>query len=257
MKRLIMTMLCLLTVATPVKAQSPSDVDYVNAARKSIELGEYQQAIQYLNEAIKINPYDSISYFNLGFAYEKLKLYQNAFINYNYSIQLNSLVSGPYCARGNSYFYFQQYENARADYFKCSELALKYGENRQYEHAQKSIKDAQYAIDLTRPKPQPAVTKPQKKAPVVDAKTRNQIVNRACSLAKKGLTGGEIFNEIHYLVQINANPEYENVYISSYGSSIASQINSIFNEYKNNTNAIDKEREAINIFKLAQKKCKF
>jgi tetratricopeptide (TPR) repeat protein len=257
MKALIATMLWLLTLVIPARAQSPTDVDYVKAASSLIDAGEYQKAIQYLNEAIRINPYGNYSYLYLGMAYEKLQLYQNAIINLTHSIQLAPLELYPYCFRGKSYFYLQEYQKAKLDYLKCRELALKYTDDKAYQFSQEAIKNVEEAINLTKPNPQPVVTQPQKKGPVVNSKTRNQLVNRACSLSKNGLTDGEILNEVYRLVQMNLNPEYQMVYQGVSTGSISSQLSQIVNRFTNGMNVIAIEEEARNIFDDAKKKCKF
>jgi hypothetical protein len=105
--------------------------------------------------------------------------------------------------------------------------------------------------------PNAAIAQGVKKAPVVSAKTRSQLIKRSCSFAKKGYTDGENLNEIYRLVQMNKLPEYQFKQETQDNGSVGSQATGIFDRLYNDLTQQAIEDEARSIFDTAKKKCKF
>jgi tetratricopeptide (TPR) repeat protein len=83
-----------------------------------------QKAIEYLNNAIKLQPDYVDAYHNRGNAYSHLKQYQRAIEDYSKVIRLKPNDGGAYHNRGNAYSSLKQYQRAIKDYDQSIRLAL-------------------------------------------------------------------------------------------------------------------------------------
>ncbi len=83
---------------------------------------KYQEAINFYNEAIKLNPNDADAYNGRGATYVNLKNYKQAIVDYNKAIKLNPKYARLYYNRGIVYSDLKQYDKAIADYSKAIKL---------------------------------------------------------------------------------------------------------------------------------------
>ena len=81
-----------------------------------VDLGKYQRAIEDYNQAIRLNPTDSSAYAHRGIAYLNLGQHQQAIEDYNQSIQLYSKDFKTYFNRGFIYAQLGQHQRAVEDY---------------------------------------------------------------------------------------------------------------------------------------------
>jgi tetratricopeptide (TPR) repeat protein len=96
--------------------QANQAVQMNNKALKQIELGQYQQAIQSLNQATKLNPGLIESYLNRGAVYARLNSYQSAIANFNQALKINPESPEAYLLRGEQYLGNKDYSLALWDY---------------------------------------------------------------------------------------------------------------------------------------------
>ena len=89
-------------------------------------LGQYQQAIKDCNEAIRLKPDLSNAYNNRGMVYGKLGQYQLSIEDFNKAIRLKPDDAVPYYNRGLSYYYIGKYQLAIEDYNEAIHLKLSY-----------------------------------------------------------------------------------------------------------------------------------
>ena len=87
----------------------------VDEAWKLYNKGDYSGAIKLHNEAIELNPDNSLAYYGRGTAYNGLKQYERAIQDYDKAIQLNPNYDKAYNNRGNAYYGLGQYERAIQD----------------------------------------------------------------------------------------------------------------------------------------------
>jgi Flp pilus assembly protein TadD len=81
-----------------------------------------KKAIEYLNNAIKLQPDDAIAYNQRGIAYKNIGQYQRAIEDYNEAIHLKSDLAEAYYNRGTAYFYLSKYNKAREDFNEAVRL---------------------------------------------------------------------------------------------------------------------------------------
>jgi tetratricopeptide (TPR) repeat protein len=94
-------------------------VGWVNKALSLWDGEKYsdmEKAIEYLNNAIKLEPGYAGAYDNRGNAYNGLKQYENAIKDFNQAILLKPDLAAAYYNRGNAYNKLGQYEHAIEDY---------------------------------------------------------------------------------------------------------------------------------------------
>ena len=122
----------------------------------SLETGRYQQAVEDMNKAIRLNPYYVKSYYNRGLGYVRLGLYQQAINDFSEAIRLKPDYADAYNNRGNAYAELGQYPAAIENYSKTVRLMPDYYQvyvNRGNVYArinqyQRALEDYNKALDL-------------------------------------------------------------------------------------------------------------
>ena len=94
----------------------------VDEAFKFYDKGEYSGAVKIFNEAIQLNPNNSLAYFGRGTSYDELKQDELAIQDFNKSLQLNPNFDMAYNNRGNAYSDLGQKERAIQDFNKALQL---------------------------------------------------------------------------------------------------------------------------------------
>jgi tetratricopeptide (TPR) repeat protein len=79
-------------------------------------LGQYQRAIEDYNEALRLKPDDSATYINRGVAYFRLGQHQRAIEDYNEAIRLKPDNVSAYINRGSAYKSLGQHQRAIEDF---------------------------------------------------------------------------------------------------------------------------------------------
>ncbi|CAD5916682.1 tetratricopeptide repeat protein [Planktothrix agardhii] len=102
--------------------QANQAVQLNNKALKQIELGEYKQAIQTLNQATKLNPGLIESYLNRGGVYVRLNSHQSAIANFDQALKINPESPEAYLFRGEQYLKIGDYGLALWDYNQVIKL---------------------------------------------------------------------------------------------------------------------------------------
>jgi len=100
-------------------------VDWFNKAQSLLNKGKYtdhKKIIEYLNNAIKLEPDYFSAYFYRGIAYDHLGQYKRAIEDYNQAIRLKPNDSLTYAARGLAYNYLAQHHRAIKDYNEAIRL---------------------------------------------------------------------------------------------------------------------------------------
>lgn len=75
-------------------------------------LGRWDEAIKYYNEAIDINPFSELAWYNIGIAYGRMGDFDKAIEAYNYAIALDPSFSDAIFNKGNAYCNSQKYAEA-------------------------------------------------------------------------------------------------------------------------------------------------
>jgi hypothetical protein len=86
------------------------------------DLGEYQKAIEYYSEAIRLNPEYVVAYNNRGSAYYFLGQYERAIEDFDEAIRLNPEYVVAYINRGMAYYNLDQYLLAMVNYNEAIRL---------------------------------------------------------------------------------------------------------------------------------------
>ena len=102
--------------------QSP----YFDSGSEHYKQGEYQEAIDDYNTAIKINPNYALAYYNRGISYNELGRYQEAINDYNAAIKINPNDASAYVNRGVTKEQLGIIDNC-IDYKKACELGSTMG----------------------------------------------------------------------------------------------------------------------------------
>jgi tetratricopeptide (TPR) repeat protein len=101
---------------------------YNNLSDTYNNLGNYRQAIEYLNRAIEIKPDHAKAYNNRGNSYKGLGNYRQAIEDYNKAIEIRPVYEDAYNNRGNAYSDLGNYRQAIEDYNKAIEIKPGYAE---------------------------------------------------------------------------------------------------------------------------------
>jgi S1-C subfamily serine protease len=107
-----------------------------------VQKGNYRRAIEYYNQAIRLEPRNANIYVNRARAYLNLKDYQGALEDYNQAIQINPNYSAVYYGRGIVYQLLKNKNKALQDYNSAIRINRNWGN--------RSIADAYYRRGLVR-----------------------------------------------------------------------------------------------------------
>lgn len=99
-----------------------------NIGTAKYELKIYDEAIEYLNKSIELNPYLSEAYNNLGLAYYAIKEYNKSLNHFNDSLSLNNKDPKTYNNRGTCKEKLEDYKGAIEDYNEAIRLNPNYSE---------------------------------------------------------------------------------------------------------------------------------
>lgn len=118
MCRIIVTCFVFLFLLSP-QAMSETAQDWFNKAfalSDGKKFSDPRKAVEYLNNAIKLQPNDAEAYYNRAVAYDNLGEYQTAIRDYNQAIRLRSHYAEAFCNRGILYNATGQFQMAIADF---------------------------------------------------------------------------------------------------------------------------------------------
>jgi tetratricopeptide (TPR) repeat protein len=102
---------------------------YIANGLVQMRKGNYRQAIENYNQAIRLNYYSSVAYLNRAYIQTLLRNNQLALEDYTRAIQLNSnrSISSAYWGRGRVYIGLKDYENAIKDFDSAIHLNTGWG----------------------------------------------------------------------------------------------------------------------------------
>lgn len=80
------------------------------------DIGDYEEAVRDLSEAIKLNPGDAFNYQSRAVNYHLLYRYSEALADFRRAIELSPDNAGNYYLRGQVYYDVQDYQRAAQDY---------------------------------------------------------------------------------------------------------------------------------------------
>jgi tetratricopeptide (TPR) repeat protein len=115
-------------LSNAIKLQPDAANPYVNRGLVYHELGQYRRAIEDYSEAIRLKPDDAGAYNNRGNAYSKLGKYQDAIKDFNEAIRLKPDLAMAYHNRGLAYHKLCQYQRAIEDYNNAIRLKPDYSD---------------------------------------------------------------------------------------------------------------------------------
>jgi tetratricopeptide (TPR) repeat protein len=105
-----------------IKLQPYSAIAYEKRGLAYRSLYQYQRAIEDFNESIRLKPDSYIAYNNRGSVYSDLGLYHTAIQDYNQAIRLKPDYAYAYSNRGNAYSDLDQDQRAIEDYNRAIRL---------------------------------------------------------------------------------------------------------------------------------------
>ena len=103
-------------LSNAIKLQPHLAEAYSNRGIAYSNLGQQRHAIEDCNEAIRLKPNDAETYVNRGNAYRILGQYQRAIEDYNEAIRLKPNLAAAYYNRGKAYSYLGQKQRAIEDF---------------------------------------------------------------------------------------------------------------------------------------------
>jgi len=95
---------------------------YLERGRGYAAKGDYDQAVEQYNEALKLDPKYAVAYNNRGNVYRDKKDYIAAIADYNQAIKLDPKFALPYNDRGYANYLKKDYDRAIADYGEAIKL---------------------------------------------------------------------------------------------------------------------------------------
>jgi len=110
---LILILICYTTL--PNYAQNSAEEYFYSGVEKA-NSGDYQEAIEEFDKAIKINPKDAKAYYNRGVVKGGLGDYRGAIEDFNKSIEINPMNTNPYYTRGRAKARLSNYSEAIKDF---------------------------------------------------------------------------------------------------------------------------------------------
>ena len=97
---------------------------YNNLGNTYIGAGQYQQAVESYDEAIRLNPEYALAYNNRGGAYVQLGEYETAIADYGAATRINPLYANAYFNRALAYVQANRIAEARQDLTKAADLGV-------------------------------------------------------------------------------------------------------------------------------------
>lgn len=106
MCKIIISVFLVLIFFCSCAERSETALEWINKAHLLWDGEKYtdpKKAIEYLNNAVRLQPYDAIAYNNRGLAYTNLSDYQSAIEDYKQAIRLKPDYADAYNNRGSVY----------------------------------------------------------------------------------------------------------------------------------------------------------
>ncbi len=128
MRKIIFSIFLVLTFLCS-SAMSITAANWFNYALELWDGEKYtdpEKAIEYLNNALQLEPYFALAYNSRGIAYKNLRQYQRAIKDFNEAIRLKQDVALFYNNRGLSYTSLREYQLAIKDYNEAIRLKPDY-----------------------------------------------------------------------------------------------------------------------------------
>jgi tetratricopeptide (TPR) repeat protein len=109
-----------------IKLQPDDETYYYNRGVAYDNLGQYQSAIKDYNQAIRLRPDYAEAFYNMGIIYNEIGQYQHAVEDFNEAIRLQPNDVEAYHGRGCAYDKLGQYQRAIEDYNQTIRLMPNY-----------------------------------------------------------------------------------------------------------------------------------
>ena len=116
-------LICLLSIQITSFAQE--DESLLSIAHKNYELGDYKEAIKYLNKAVEQDPKSPEVFYLLGVCKSSIEQNEEAIIDFNIALSLDPSYAEVYFEKGYTLFVMGQLEEAILNYDKTIELQPK------------------------------------------------------------------------------------------------------------------------------------
>lgn len=124
MRKITMVLLMIFALLSS-RAVSETADDWLMKAKELSDGQKYTdplKAVEYLNNALKLQPRDAEAYYNRGVAYDNLGQYKNAIKDYNQAIGLNPDYAEAYSNRGTIHNTTGKYQQAIEDFSEAIRL---------------------------------------------------------------------------------------------------------------------------------------
>ena len=121
MRKFIISIFLVLTFFCSCSERSKTALDWFNEA-DALNYNDPKKAIEYLNNAIRLQPNYANAYNIRGISYTKLEQYQRAIEDFNETIRLKPDFTNAYVNRGVAYALLLQYQRAIDDFNKAIRL---------------------------------------------------------------------------------------------------------------------------------------
>jgi len=128
MRKIIICIFLVLTFISSCSETNKTASDWLKKEKALREGKQYdpKKAIEYLNNAMKLEPSNPETYTKRGAAYMFLHQYQQAIEDFNKSIGLKKDYASAYNDRGAAYVYLNQYQQGIDDFNKAIDLKKDY-----------------------------------------------------------------------------------------------------------------------------------